>query len=93
MAFVFDINELDLGELEDFAEATGIDPMQLQDGWQPTLKAVRAFVWLVKRRDDPALTLEDARRVKVSELASLVPTMAGAGGGSEPSPSSATSSA
>ncbi len=42
MAFVFDINELDLGELEDFAEATGIDPMQLQDGWQPTLKAVRA---------------------------------------------------
>ncbi len=93
MAFVFDINELDLGELEDFAAATGIDPMQLQDGWQPTLKAVRAFVWLVKRRDDPALTLEDARRVKVSELASLVPTMAGAGGGSEPSPSSATSSA
>ena len=93
MAFVFDINELDLGELEDFAEATGIDPMQLQDGWQPTLKAVRAFVWLVKRRDDPALTLEDARRVKVSELASLVPTVAGAGGGSAPSPSSATSSA
>ena len=93
MAFVFDINELDLGELEDFAEATGIDPMQLQDGWQPTLKAVRAFVWLVKRRQDPALTLDDARRVKVSELASLVPTAAGAGGGSEPSPSSATSSA
>ena len=93
MALVFDINELDLGELEDFAEATGIDPMQLQDGWQPTLKAVRAFVWLVKRREYPALTLEDARRVKVSELASLVPIVAGAGGGSEPSPSSATSSA
>ncbi len=93
MAFVFDINELDLGELEDFAEATGIDPMQLQDGWQPTLKAVRAFVWLIRRREDPALTLEDARRVKVSELAALVPSVAGAGGGSEPSPSSATSSA
>ena len=75
------------------SEATGIDPMQLQDGWQPTLKAVRAFVWLVKRREDPALTLEGARRVKVSELASLVPNVAGAGGGSEPSPSSATSSA
>ncbi len=56
MAFVFDINELDLGELEDFAEATGIDPLTLTDGWQPTLKAVRAFVWLVKRREDPALT-------------------------------------
>ncbi len=93
MAFVFDINELDLGELEDFAEATGIDPLSLTDGWKPTLKAVRAFVWLVKRREDPALTLEGARRVKVSELASLVPIAAGAGGGSEPSPSSATSSA
>ncbi|HMM41887.1 MAG TPA: hypothetical protein PKA95_08295 [Thermomicrobiales bacterium] len=93
MAFVFDINDLDLGELKDFAEATGIDPMQLQDGWQPTLKAVRVFVWLIKRREDPTLTLEDARRVKVSELASLVPTAAGAGGGSAPSPSSATSSA
>ena len=93
MAFVFDINELDLGELEDFAEATGIDPMQLQDGWQPTLKAVRAFVWLVKRRQDPALTLDDGRRVKVSELAALVPSVAGADGGSAPSPSSATSSA
>lgn len=93
MAFVFDINELDLGELEDFAEATGIDPMALTDGWQPTLKAVRAFVWLVKRREDPGYTLEDARRVKVSELGELLPTVAGVGAGSATSPSSATSSA
>ncbi|MGE5594419.1 MAG: hypothetical protein ACM3S1_00125 [Hyphomicrobiales bacterium] len=67
--------------------------MTLTDGWQPTLKAVQAFVWLVKRREDPAYTLDDVRRVKVSELASLVPIAAGAGGGSAPSPSSATSSA
>lgn len=93
MAFVFDINELDLRELEDFADATGLDPMEIKDGWQPTLRAVRAFVWLVKRRSDPDFSLEDARRVKVRELVDLVPTDAGAGAGSDTSPSSATSTA
>ena len=93
MAFVFDINELDLGELEDLADAAGIDPLALNEGWQPDLKAVRAFVWLLKRREDPGFTLEDARRVKLHELAALVPPVAGGSAGSEPSPSSATSSA
>ena len=93
MAFVFDINELDLGELEDLADAAGIDPLALNDGWQPDLKAVRAFVWLLKRREDPAFTLDDARRVKLRELAEMVPPVAGAGAGSDTSPSSATSTA
>ena len=93
MAFVFDINELDLGELEDLADAAGIDPLALNEGWQPDLKAVRAFVWLLKRREDPAFTLEDARRVKLHELAALVPPLADDSAGSDTSPSSATSSA
>lgn len=90
---MFDINALDLGELEAFAEATGIGPMQLQDGWRPPLKAVMAFVWLMKRRENPAFTFDDARRVKVSELAAMFPPEAGAGGGSATSPNSAVSSA
>jgi hypothetical protein len=32
-------------------------------------KALVALVWLVKRQGDPAFTVADARKVKVSELA------------------------
>lgn len=31
-------------------------------------KALKALIWIVKRQDNPDFTLEDARKIKVSEL-------------------------
>lgn len=34
----------------------------------PRVKDIIALVFLAKRRDDPAFTLDDARQIKISEL-------------------------
>lgn len=42
-------------------------------------KALVCLVWLVKRADDPAFTIADARRVKVSALSMSAPEVADRG--------------
>lgn len=65
----FSEDDLTIGDLEDFEEIVGasIDDA-FQDGKSVSTKTLKAVVFITKRRDNPDFTLEDARKVKVSEL-------------------------
>ena len=67
MDLTFDIEDLSLGDIEDLQEFGGINVM---DGIpeRPPLKFLRAWVWIIGRRDNPEMTFEDARDVKLSEI-------------------------
>jgi hypothetical protein len=68
-----DPEDLTIGDLEDFEDIVG---MSFDDAMAPgpdgkpkvTTKALKALVFLSKRREDPTFTLDDARAIKVSEL-------------------------
>lgn len=112
----FDPEDLSLGELEEFEEATG-KPLDQAMSEQPVVDAdgkpvrdkrgrplrqvrmsmreVIALMWLIRRRDQPDFTLDDARKVKVADLNELElvsgddPLGNGHGPVSKPSPKSA----
>lgn len=86
---IFDENNLTIGDLEDFEDATGVElqnalkPVPLRDdegnlvrndkgeverGVEIKPKMLKALVWIANRHDDESFTLDDARRVKVTEL-------------------------
>lgn len=65
---VVDFDDLELGELEDFEEATGLDFTQMKPGKALPVKALTALVWIVKRRTEPDFTIEDARKMKLSTV-------------------------
>lgn len=66
-----DVNRFTLAELEDLEEATGMSFVQLgerlQSGDYP-IKLLRALVWILRRRSDPAFTLEDARALHLGDI-------------------------
>lgn len=77
---VFSEDDFTIGDLEDFEEITGspltdfLDLMKANGSGEMRLdakavKIIKAIVFIVKRRENPDFTLEDARRVKFSELA------------------------
>lgn len=99
----FSVDSLTVGDLEDIEELTGMgfdEIMELLTSGKVgqngrigiPLKVLKALVLVVYRADNPNFTMEDARRVKVSELDVVLaepdPTEPAAGG---PSSSSATS--
>ena len=67
-----DENELTIGDLEDFESITGQTFESLRPGKDGSVamdaKMLKALVFIVKRRADPAFTLDDARDVRVTEL-------------------------
>ena len=65
---VIDSDRMTLGDIETFEEMTGERLETLEDG-RPSGKALVALVYITKRRDDPNYTVEDARKVPVSDLA------------------------
>lgn len=67
------VNELTLGDLEDFELKVGIDFRSIsgrQAGELP-LKALIALVWLIKRKTNPDYTYEDARNIKIETLGTI----------------------
>lgn len=64
----FDANELTLGELEELEDITGRPVSSELGRGQPSAKTLTALVYIFKRRQDPAFTLEQARALKVSEF-------------------------
>lgn len=69
-----DPNDLTLGELMDFEEASGekvSDVFAASEGAAPSFSArtLTALVWVIRRRDDPNYSLDDARTVKIGDLA------------------------
>lgn len=66
---MLDINldDFTIGELEEIEEIGGVPFSSIGEGNLP-IKAIKALVFVVKRRDDPAFTIEDAAKVKVTEF-------------------------
>lgn len=63
--FSLDPNDLELGEVEQIEEMTGAPISELDLRFA---KSMRALVYLVVHRDNPAFTLEDAAKIKVSAI-------------------------
>jgi hypothetical protein len=62
----YPLDEFTLGELEWLEEHLGASMNDVQV--LQTMKAAVGVVYLIKRRDDPAFTLEQAREVKLATL-------------------------
>lgn len=65
---VVDPNSLTLGEIEDVEEYAGKPAAELFGDGGMTAKAMTAFVWIVKRRDDPTFTVEQARAMPMGQV-------------------------
>ena len=64
----FDVNSLTLGEAESLEDIIGRDHMRTLERGDPSIKALVALVYVMKRRDNPDFTLDDARRLKVTAI-------------------------
>jgi hypothetical protein len=62
----YDIDDFELGDLEWLEDHIGM-PLTA-DGALNSMKTMVGFVYLIKRRDDPNFTVEDARKIKLSVL-------------------------
>lgn len=62
----YDLDDFELGDLEWLEDFLG-KPLS-DDTALSSMKAAVGFVFIVKRRDNPEFTLEQARRVKLSVL-------------------------
>ena len=67
---MLDVNDLTLGEVEELEAVTGMTIEDFGPGMKFTAKIALAFVYLTEKRKNPDYTLDDARKVKVSELES-----------------------
>lgn len=65
---VLDMDAMTLGELEQIEEIAGADAVKAMMGGQMRAKALIAVAYVVKRRDNPEFTLEDAKAMRVMAL-------------------------
>ena len=66
-----DLETFTLGELEDLEEATGMgweEVVERVERGNPSVKMLTAVLWIVRRRDDPAFTLADARATRITAV-------------------------
>lgn len=66
-SLTIDIEGLTLGEIEEFEEASGSSISAVAKG-EGTAKAIVALVWVVKKRENPEFTMDDARAMKLSDV-------------------------
>jgi hypothetical protein len=59
----YSLDDFELGDLEWLEEYTG---SALTDKTLASMKAAVGFVYLIKRRDDPGFTIEQARKLKLN---------------------------
>lgn len=68
----FNPDDLTLGEMCDVEEASGfnITALNVDENGNAALpaKALVAIAWVLKRREQPDFTLEQARNIKIEEL-------------------------
>lgn len=76
-----DLDAMTLGELDTIAEVAGADAAKAMMGGEMSPKALIAVAYVVKRRDNPEFTIEDARALKVSALKQPDPAKKGNGKG------------
>lgn len=73
----FNLDDLSLGDLIDIERVSGV---KVSDRalTEPPMALAAAFLWVVRRRDDPTLTFEAVCAMPVTKLQELAPK-AGAG--------------
>jgi hypothetical protein len=82
-----DYDRITLGDMESLEEHVGPHVWEELRGGKPSAKTLVALVWIMRRRDDPTFTLEDARQVPVVALkeAATDPFVSAGNGTSPPS--------
>lgn len=70
MQLVLDFDSLNLGDFEDFEDYTGMALQDAVDGGSlpRTTKVITALVWILQRKVDPKFTLQDARRMRFTDI-------------------------
>ncbi len=71
----YSIDAFELGELEWLEDELGVPLDEINPN---SMKAAVRFVYLIKRRDNPDFTLDDARKLKLSVFAEEPPKPAAA---------------
>lgn len=62
----YDLDDFELGDLEWLEEEMGASLAEMDAN---SMKAAVRFIYLIRRREDPSYTLEQARKEKVKVLA------------------------
>lgn len=65
---VLDLDSMTLGELEAIEDVAGAEAAKGMMAGQMTAKALIAVAYVVRRRDDPEFTLDQARALRVLAL-------------------------
>lgn len=76
-----DLDRMTLGELDTIAEVAGTEAAKAMMAGEMSPKALIAVAYVVKRRDNPEFTIEDARALKVMALKQPDPEKKGNGNG------------
>ena len=63
----FDFESLTLEEVEQIELIAGTSIDQLMDAGAPKGKALKAIIFIIKRREDPSFTLEQAGKIPLKE--------------------------
>lgn len=69
--FTFDLDKVTVGDIVDIEDTVGMAWDDIVDMDSPPTKVLLAMLWIVKRRDDPNFTLEDARNTPLAEVQAL----------------------
>jgi hypothetical protein len=68
----FDPNAYTIGEMEEFEDLTGHSIAKLYTTGEMPLRALRALLYINRRRTDPAVTFDGLKDVKLSELSDML---------------------
>lgn len=68
-----EFDDITLGEIEEIEDYAGL-PIQMIGDMEKfgTHKLRIALAWIVKRREDPKFTIENAKKLKASELFAIM---------------------
>jgi hypothetical protein len=68
-----DFNSITLGEIEEIEDYAGLPVSMIGDtGTAGTAKLRTALAWVVKRRENPAFTIADARNLSAAQLTEII---------------------
>ena len=68
----FDFESLTLDEVETIELMTGASIDQIMSDGQPKGKALKAIIFIIKKRTDPSFTVEQAGSLKMSDVSALL---------------------
>lgn len=63
-----DFDDITLGEIEDIEDYAGLSISKIGDDTPGVIKLRIALAWIIKRRTNPAFTIDDAKKMTATEL-------------------------